>query len=282
VPQPFVKFFFKDWEGDRELMECSLSARGLWMHMLRVMHEAEPYGFFVGRDGAAIDLVSFARHVGATPRVIRQLIGELDAHSVFSRDALGRIFSRRMVRDFARYLQSVEFGRDGGNPALRPPLKAPDKPPDKPPDKAHDKPPDKGGLKSRARQPESRIQNPESRLSDSLRSSAVGFGAWPQDIEQLRALALLFVAAFANCRDPVKAEKHVGAYAGVLASMRSRGVPIEHGWQAFEDALAACGGRPLWGAAAKSALSFLPSRPPTRPRAEVGDSLRHMGLEEVV
>jgi hypothetical protein len=83
-------------------------------------------------------------------------------------------------------------------------------------------------------------------------------------VPKLRELALLFVAAFGNCRDAVKAEKYLPHYTGVLAQMRSRNVSIAEAWQACVDAREANGGKPLFTAAIKAAISFLPSR--TAPR----------------
>lgn len=95
---------------------------------------------------------------------------------------------------------------------------------------------------------------------DSLRSSALSFGRWPDDVEDLRRIASHFVGFFANCRDSQKAVAHLAAYIPVLAQMRSRGVNIEAAWKACEDALAANGGKPLFGSSIKNAMSFLPAR----------------------
>jgi len=267
VPQPFIKFYLRDWDSDAELTSCSLAAQGLWLRMMRVMHEAEPYGFFVGRSGEAVDVVAFAKRLMVKPREVKGLMDELEEAGVCSRDSQGRLYSRRMVRDFAASQQGREFGRDGGNPRLKGGLNPPALTPlDKTPIKEGDNPRLNLSRASIARSdPESRYQID----TDSLRSSALTVGPWPQEIQPLRALALLFVAEFANCRDAVKAEKHVGPYTVVLATMRSRGVTIEQSWTACVDARDACGGRPLWGAAVKSAISFLPARsvPTLRPIA---------------
>lgn len=250
MPLPFIKFYFRDWEADLQLMECSLQAQQVWLRMMRVMHEAEPYGFFVSREGGPVDISAFARKVGILPRVLRRLIAELETHSVFSRDPEGRIYSRRMLRDYAKSIAGVEFGKEGaafatlgrdtggeGTPGGEGAHPSPEAGPG-------------GPIRQKFRDSD----------SDSLRSSAIGFGGWPHEIGKLRSLALLFIAEFANCRDPVKAEKHIGPFASALATMRARGANIEQGWQACIDARDACGGRPLWGASIKTALSFLPSR----------------------
>jgi hypothetical protein len=230
-------------------MLCTLASRGLWLHMIRVMHEAEPFGFFVSRGGETVDPVGFARRIAVPLRDVRKSITELEKHGVFSRDNSGRIYCRRMVRDNAVSLDASISGKEGGNPKLRG---------DNQPDKGQPlKAPLKGWDKLARTIPD--FQSTQSN-SDSLRSSAVAFGSWPERVDRLRVLALIFIAEFANCRDGLKAEKYVGHYAGVLATVRSRGLSIAQAWQACADAREACGGRPLFGGSVKTAISFLPAK----------------------
>jgi hypothetical protein len=215
------------------------------------MREAEPFGFFIGRAGETIDLVQWSKRINAPLREVRHGISELESKHVFSRDVLGRIFSRRQLREVAKSLDAFENGKMGGNPAL---LSAEDlnqgvKGEVKPLDKAGVKPV-RGGLDTRLLDTS----------SDSLRSSALAFGSWPQKMDRLRALALIFIAEFANCRDATKAEKYVGAYTGYLAAIRGRGLSIEQAWQACTDARDACGGRPLFAGSVRTAINFLPTR----------------------
>jgi len=241
VALPFVKFYLRDWEGDAQLMSCSLAARGLLIHILRVMREADPFGFFVGRGGEAIDVKTFSEHVRSKPREIRTLIAELEASGTLSRDAHSRLFSRRLVREQAKFEMDQANGKSGGNPFLIGGGK-PDgvNPMDKAQDKAHGIP-----------------RNQKLDISLSLRSSAEQFGVIPDDLPRLRDLSMLFIGAFANCRDEVKAEKHVPHYAAMLAVMRSRGITVVEAWHACGQALE-INGRPLFGASVKSAISFLP------------------------
>src|SRR6516225_4749703 len=41
---PWMKFFPADWRADLGLRTTSLAARGLWIEMLTIMHEAAPRG----------------------------------------------------------------------------------------------------------------------------------------------------------------------------------------------------------------------------------------------
>lgn len=239
--------------------------------MMRVMHEADPYGFFLGRSGEPVDPVAFSKSIGQHPRDVRKLITELDRAGVFSRDSQDRIFSRRLVRDFARNLQSSGFGKDGADSRYSG-------------DGGGNSLGDGGGYRVGHSQDygggSSRpgiYQLPDTRDTDSLRSSALTFSDWPKDATTLRGLAATFLAAFGNCFDPAKAEKHLPHYTAALATMRSRGVTIADAWDACAEARVAAGDRPLFGAAIKTAISFLPARSFGKPKAPIPKSLTPEG-----
>lgn len=112
---PFIKFFPADWEADLQLMSCSLAAQGLWLRMIRRMHEADPYGFFTTRSGTPIAIKDFSRTIGLPYNEVKKLIEELGRNQVFSIDRDGRIFSRRMVRDKAKREQLSENAQQQGS-----------------------------------------------------------------------------------------------------------------------------------------------------------------------
>lgn len=139
---PWMKFYGADWRANAQLRMCSLAARGLWIEMLCLAHEAEPYGhvLIAGRVPSAAQL---AIQVGALPREVEKLIAELEAAGVFDRSHAGAVVSRRMVRDREKAERDSANGRGGGNPRL------------KPKDNEGVNPPDK------AQRPEARSQKPE-------------------------------------------------------------------------------------------------------------------------
>lgn len=126
MTRPWMKFYPADWRSDPALRMCSMAARGLWMEMLCVMHEAEPYGHLLvkGRPVADVDL---ARMAGITLKECRKSLATLELHGVYSVSENGTIYSRRMVEDHAKALRDKENGKAGGNPVL----KQGDNPPDK-------------------------------------------------------------------------------------------------------------------------------------------------------
>ena len=113
------KFWWRDHQGDAALRACSLAARGYWMELLCIAHEAERMGYVLlngniptGRQLAAI--------AGCTEREAKKYETELESSGVFSRTEDGTIFCRRMVRDASASEAGKAWGSTGGNPGLKP------------------------------------------------------------------------------------------------------------------------------------------------------------------
>lgn len=121
---PWLKFFPTDWRADPALRMCSVGARGLWMEMLCVMHEAEPRGS-LRINGKAVTDRQLASLAGCPD--IADMMTELEEAGVFSRDEGGTIYSRRMVRDAAKADEDKANGKRGGNPTLKGGVNPPDK-----------------------------------------------------------------------------------------------------------------------------------------------------------
>jgi len=124
-----MKFYPQDWQQDPALRSCGLAARGLWMELICIAHDAEPYGH-VTLNGRPATTGQIARIVGITERDAAKLLKELEYAGVFSRKDDTTIYSRRMVRDSLARDQGMANGRMGGNPKL----KRGDNPPPQPPD----------------------------------------------------------------------------------------------------------------------------------------------------
>lgn len=96
--RPYFKFFPENWRGDPALRMCSIGARGLWVEMLCLMHEAEPYGHLLIK-GLPVNPKQLASLFGAGLRETVNALAELESCGVFSKTESGTIYSRRMVRD---------------------------------------------------------------------------------------------------------------------------------------------------------------------------------------
>jgi hypothetical protein len=110
VKAPAFQFYPGDWRRDASLRACSLEARGLWIELMAIMHDAEPYGHLSVNgvpltDGQAASMVGIA-----VPR-FRKLLADLEIHGVPGRTPDGVLFSRRMARD-----HQVRLARAAGGP----------------------------------------------------------------------------------------------------------------------------------------------------------------------
>lgn len=94
---PWSKFFWRDYEADEAVKQCSFAAQGLWMRMLCLCAKGDPYGY-LSIAGEALDVAGVSTAVGKPETEIAPLIAELDRWGVFSRDRKGRIYNRRMVK----------------------------------------------------------------------------------------------------------------------------------------------------------------------------------------
>jgi hypothetical protein len=131
LSDPWLKFYPTDWRADPALRMCTIAARGLWMEMLCIMHEAEPRGSLLINGNRVMDR-QLASLCGCSEREIKTLVAELEVAGVFSRDN-GVIYSRRMRGDTEQAAKDKANGKRGGNPGIKRGVN----PPDKGRDKAH-------------------------------------------------------------------------------------------------------------------------------------------------
>lgn len=116
--QPWLRFYGADWRGDANLRAVGYAARGLWMDMLTLMHEASPYGHLVV-NGQPLDAARLAARLGGSAKEVQALLDRLEVEGVFSRNQDGVIFSRRMQRDADKAERDRLNGKAGGNPHLK-------------------------------------------------------------------------------------------------------------------------------------------------------------------
>lgn len=117
MKRPSFQFYPSDWRKDPALSACSMAARGLWIELMCIAHEADCYGH-LSINGKAMTNQQLARMVGESPSVVSKLFVELDLAGVFSRTSEGVVFSRRMVKDERLRNIRASAGRLGGNPNL--------------------------------------------------------------------------------------------------------------------------------------------------------------------
>lgn len=123
---PWLKFYPSDWRADPALRMCSLAARGLWMEMLCLMHEAVPRGSLL-INGQPVNEKQLAALCGVSLRDVVTCLAQLGTAGVFSREDNGTIYSRRMRRDQEKAERDKANGKAGGNPTLKAGVNPPDK-----------------------------------------------------------------------------------------------------------------------------------------------------------
>lgn len=116
MKRPAFQFYPADWRKDAALQSCSMAAQGLWVNLMCVMHECEPYGH-LSVNARPMKTEQIARLVGLSPKECAALLTEL-ADAGVSGVADGLLMSRRMVRDERLRNVRADAGRLGGNPAL--------------------------------------------------------------------------------------------------------------------------------------------------------------------
>lgn len=169
--KPWMKFFCADWRAHTKLRICSLTARGLWIEMICIMHEADPYGY-LALNGKEVGLDKLADLTGGRLSELPTLLDELETAGVFSRTRNGTIYSRRMVRDEKKSKVSRKNGRLGGNPNLSKETG----------NSGWDNPGEKGGLKTH--KPEARGQRPDSKSLPSPTESNSA-APWPENTDSV-------------------------------------------------------------------------------------------------
>lgn len=127
---PWFKFYPSAWRSDPALRVCTAGARGLWIEMLCLMHEAVPRGSLL-INGKQVSEAQLASLCGLPVKDTKALIAELENAGVFSREDNGTVYSRKMRRDDEKAARDKANGKGGGNPNLKRGVNPQDKPDDK-------------------------------------------------------------------------------------------------------------------------------------------------------
>ena len=117
MAEPWFKFYPTDWRSDPRLRMCGIAARGLWIEMIALMHEASPYGHLLVSGQSPTD-TQLAVLAGMPSDQIPALLGELESAGVFSRTREGVIYSRKLTRMAKKAAIARRNGKNGGNPTL--------------------------------------------------------------------------------------------------------------------------------------------------------------------
>jgi hypothetical protein len=117
MADPWMKFYTSDWRADPRLKMCSAAARGVWIEMICLMHEATPYGHLL-IHGQSPNEAQLASLTGIPSADLPDMIAELERMGVFSRTREGVVYSRKLVRMASTSAKARKNGKLGGNPTL--------------------------------------------------------------------------------------------------------------------------------------------------------------------
>jgi hypothetical protein len=109
----WAQFFWADWRGDSALNLCSLPARGLWMELLCLAAQGEPYGTVTvkGRAPSDDELFTLTAPRGTRRRQWDRWLAELEGSGVAERDHNRAIRSPRMSHDGALSLVRMDAAK---------------------------------------------------------------------------------------------------------------------------------------------------------------------------
>lgn len=116
-PLPWMKFNVGKWLSDQSIRTCPLSARGLLIDMLSIMHWAKPRGYLL-INGVPMTVDELARSAGAHPDETGDLVRLLVARGAIAQDRRGVYYSPTMVDETKKAATAKDNGEKGGNPSL--------------------------------------------------------------------------------------------------------------------------------------------------------------------
>lgn len=115
---PSFQFYPGDWQRDPQLQACSLTARGLMIELLCLMHWSDRPGYLLV-NGRPPDTKMISNLTRTNPKRVQKCLDELMLNGVIKIDSeLGAIYSKRMVKDAEIRRIRAECGKLGGNPYL--------------------------------------------------------------------------------------------------------------------------------------------------------------------
>lgn len=107
-------WFWSDWIGDEAVRRLTPAERGVWIDLLALASAGNPIGYVCDAKGRPLSLEEIARvSNAATPDEAAKLIDGILEKGAASRDRTGRLFNRRMVRDFQLAMKRSRAGKLG-------------------------------------------------------------------------------------------------------------------------------------------------------------------------
>jgi hypothetical protein len=112
-------WFWSDWNGDKAVRSLSPAERGLWIDLIHLASDGVPSGYVSDARGEPIAVEQIARFANCSAAECSSLIAGILEKGAASRDRSGRLFCRRMVRDYELSVKRRRAGQAGGAATAR-------------------------------------------------------------------------------------------------------------------------------------------------------------------
>lgn len=114
---PAFQFYPEDWLSSVKLQLCSVTAKGLMIDLMCLMHMSDKYGFLL-INGVQIDDKSLAKVLRMNTKPLTKALQQLVKNGVLKKDDSGVLYCKRMVEDDRLREIRKASGKLGGNPNL--------------------------------------------------------------------------------------------------------------------------------------------------------------------
>lgn len=114
---PSFQFYPNDWLTDLGLTFSSYETKGVWIDLLCLMHNSEPYGF-LSIKGKLLDEKMIKKFINLSKSRFKIVWEELTELGMLKQDENGAFYNKRLVEDYELRAKRSVAGSQGGNPLL--------------------------------------------------------------------------------------------------------------------------------------------------------------------
>ncbi len=114
---PSFQFYPEDWLSNVKLQLCSMTAQGLLINLMCLMHQSEKYGYLL-INGSQTNHKQLIKLLRMHHKTFNKALSELISCGVLKEDENGVLYCKRMVDDNRLREIRREAGKLGGNPHL--------------------------------------------------------------------------------------------------------------------------------------------------------------------
>jgi len=110
-----TRWFWSDWAGDPAVRSLTPAERGLWIDLIALASGGAPVGYVCDARGDPVPVEEIARFANCSAGEVSSLINGILKKAAASRDRSGRLYCRRMVRDYELSVKRRRAGLVGAS-----------------------------------------------------------------------------------------------------------------------------------------------------------------------